>query len=176
MVISSRRPQAWLRADNRVMIKGRMVQSRVPGTEMNGDGDAEQRCADCASGAKHCQKAGPQKAHMPWNSTISVTTSIFSRLLPCLSPSFGQLNGPDIKYKKYYLSQAKQTIRATHGFVVSAPYENAVSSSHCNMSHASTGSKTPEMSYVFHTAALHNSAIKYITINEIRLFTSQKCA
>jgi len=45
--------------------------------ETNSDGNVEQRCADSASDAKHCQKAGPKKAlYEPGsnNSSISVTT------------------------------------------------------------------------------------------------------
>jgi len=30
--------------------------------EMNSDGNVKQWCADCATEAEHCQKAGPKKA------------------------------------------------------------------------------------------------------------------
>jgi len=57
---------------------------QVPGTyspaETNSDGNVEQLCADSASDAEHCQKAGPKKAlYEPGSnsSTISVTTGPF---------------------------------------------------------------------------------------------------
>jgi len=57
---------------------------KVPGTyspaETNSDGNVKQLCADSASDAEHCQKAGPDKAlNEPGsnNSTISVTTGPF---------------------------------------------------------------------------------------------------
>ena len=57
---------------------------RVLGTyspaEMNSDGNVKQWCADCATEAEHCQKAGPKKARTHWASQAAVTLPFLSQL------------------------------------------------------------------------------------------------